>query len=564
MIKVKKIILPAVLILCLIGLVIFTGRFGRSPETVLSENAALASKESLDVANQLFRDTEKAWRNKSTKDIELIDNSSIAHSSGVQISENYIRISSPGIYRLKGSLTEGQVSVDCKGNVALILDDVNVTNSSDAAISVTDAEHLLIYLPDGSQSNISSGKQREIISSNANKDIDYASGAAIYSKDNLSIAGSGKLSVSGYINNGIATTDHLIIISGDIGISAVNNGLKGNDLVSITGGNISILSGGDGIQSDRDLSISGGKLDITAGDTSTVSLEESDNHRGPGFMDGNGKMPQQFQHFDGESPEDFTGSDAGFRRPSDNKLRNPMPDNRKDDSQSNNASSTSTKGIKSGGNLTITDGTITIKSADDGIHTDGTLIVSGGDINIIKSKEGMEGNQINIDSGNISITASDDGMNASGSNLPVLRISGGTIYVNANGDGLDSNGDLVIEGGSTVVDGPSNNGNGALDSGSENGGTIVCNAGTILAIGASGMAETFNSNSAQYSFIKNFSEMFTKETQISIYDENEKIIFEHISAKSFNSVVFSSPDLIPGHTYTISVGDKTETVTINK
>ena len=95
MIKVKKIIPPAVLILCLIGLVIFTGRFGRSPETVLSENAALASKESLDVANQLFRDTEKAWRNKSTKDIELIDNSSIAHSSGVQISDNYIRISSP-------------------------------------------------------------------------------------------------------------------------------------------------------------------------------------------------------------------------------------------------------------------------------------------------------------------------------------------------------------------------------------------------------------------------------------------------------------------------------------
>ena len=562
MIKVKKIILPAVLILCLIGLVIFTGRFGRSPETVLSENAALASKESLDVANQLFRDTEKAWRNKSTKDIELIDNSSIAHSSGVQISDNYIRISSPGIYRLKGSLTEGQVSVDCKGNVALILDDVNVTNSSDAAISVTDAEHLLIYLPDGSQSNISSGKQREIISSDTDNDIDSASGAAIYSKDNLSIAGSGKLSVSGYINNGIATTDHLIVISGDIDISAVNNGLKGNDLVSILSGNISILSGGDGIQSDRDLSISGGKLDITAGDTSTVSLEESDNHRGPGFMDGNGKMPQQFQHFDGESPEDFTGSDSGFRRPSDNKFRNPMPDNRKDDSQLNNASSTSTKGIKSGGNLTITSGTITIKSADDGIHTDGTLIVSGGDINIIKSKEGMEGNQINIDSGNISITASDDGMNASGGNMPLLRISGGSVYVNANGDGLDSNGDLVIEGGSTVVDGPSNNGDGALDSGSENGGTIVCNAGTILAIGASGMAETFNSNSAQYSFIKNFSEMFTKETQISIYDENEKIIFEHISAKSFNSVVFSSPDLIPGHTYTISAGDKTETIFI--
>ena len=51
-------------------------------------------------------------------------------------------------------------------------------------------------------------------------------------------------------------------------------------------------------------------------------------------------------------------------------------------------------------------------------------------------------------------------------------------------------------------------------------------------------------------------------TQITITDENGKTIFEHKSAKSFNSVVFSSPDLVLGNTYTITVGDQTETITI--
>ena len=177
------------------------------------------------------------------------------------------------------------------------------------------------------------------------------------------------------------------------------------------------------------------------------------------------------------------------------------------------------------------------------------------------------------------MTASDDGLNANGgssamfgrmpgqtntddSSLPVLKISGGTLYVNADGDGLDSNGDLIVEGGITIVDGPTNSGNGALDSGSENGGSIICNGGTILAIGASGMAESFESDSTQCSFIKNFSGTMQAGTQITVSDESGKTIFEYKSAKTFNSVVFSSPELVLGSTYTIAVGDQTETITI--
>ena len=263
-------------------------------------------------------------------------------------------------------------------------------------------------------------------------------------------------------------------------------------------------------------------------------------------------------------------------------------------------SEASTKGLKSGGDLTVSGGSITVNSVDDcihancsitvtggtfllstgddGFHADDTLTVSDGDITISKSYEGLEGHLIYLSGGNISVTSSDDGVNANGgssdmfgrmpnqtntddSSLPVLKISGGTLYVNADGDGLDSNGDLIIEGGITIVDGPTNDGNGALDSGSENGGTIVCNGGTIIAIGASGMAESFESDSTQCSFIKNFSGTMSAGTQIAITDENGKTIFEHKSAKSFNSIVYSSPELVLGSTYTITVGDQDETIT---
>ena len=74
------------------------------------------------------------------------------------------------------------------------------------------------------------------------------------------------------------------------------------------------------------------------------------------------------------------------------------------------------------------------------------------------------------------------------------------------------------------------------------------------------MAESFESNSTQCSFIKNFSGTMPAGTQITITDENGKTIFEHKSAKSFNSVVFSSPELVLGSTYTITVGDQSEII----
>ncbi|MCR5692163.1 MAG: carbohydrate-binding domain-containing protein [Eubacterium sp.] len=243
-------------------------------------------------------------------------------------------------------------------------------------------------------------------------------------------------------------------------------------------------------------------------------------------------------------------------------------------------------GIHADDSLELQEANIEIKAGDDAVHADSSLTVSGGELKITEAEEGLESNQISVTGGNISITSSDDGMNAFGgkNNMgggpgrlldeenqkenadedlpePNLNISGGEIYINAEGDGIDSNGNLNISGGQIFVDGPTNGGNGALDSGSENGGEIAITGGTVLAAGASGMAETFDDTSKQYSFQVALSENYQSGDTVTITDGDGKEIYSHELGKTGNNIVFSSPDLKEGASYTVKVGDQEETIT---
>lgn len=139
------------------------------------------------------------------------------------------------------------------------------------------------------------------------------------------------------------------------------------------------------------------------------------------------------------------------------------------------------------------------------------------------------------------------------SEMPLLTISGGSVYVNAQGDGLDSNGNLLIEGGTVIIDGSNNGGNGALDSGSENGGTLRVTGGTVLAIGASGMADCFESTSAQAYVCGNT--RWNAGDTIVIVDAGGKELLRHEAAKAGQSVIFSSPELVEGESVTVSAGN---------
>ena len=318
-----------------------------------------------------------------------------------------------------------------------------------------------------------------------------------------------------------------------------------------------------------------------------------------------GEMPDNFQP--GEAPEgmepptgmpdDFQPGEApeGMERPSD------MPDDLQPGNASGNTASSertesaSMKGLKSGsglvvyggaftldtaddslhtdGDCTINGGSFTLSSGDDGIHADGALTVNDGSIAIVKSYEGLEGASITINGGDIDVTASDDGLNASGGNdgsgrdgrddmfatdaTAWISIAGGHLTVDADGDGIDSNGNLVVTGGSTVVRGPVNSGNGALDFA----GTGTITGGTVIALGASGMALNFGGDSTQASVLVTLSG--TVSGAITLSDAEGNVLLAAENGKSYNSAVFSSPELAVGGTYTVTAGEISTDVTLD-
>ena len=236
------------------------------------------------------------------------------------------------------------------------------------------------------------------------------------------------------------------------------------------------------------------------------------------------------------------------------------------------------------GYVYIEGGDINISVGDDALHAEGLLIITGGDIDVSKSCEGVEGYKILATGGDIDVISSDDGFNAAGGSSgsgdnhdgfgggpgmdgvdmdadsdAYILITGGTININANGDGIDSNGCIGITGGSVYVLGSSDNGNGAMDYG-------ICAAitgGEIVAVGGSGMAQGFGDESTQCSALVNFDEWIDAGETITLTDSDGKEVLSYKADKKFNSIVISTSDMKQGETYTLTVGDQSSTFTLD-
>lgn len=177
--------------------------------------------------------------------IRLDGDSISVDGGGVLVSGSVATITNAGVYNIQGILNDGQIVVDTEDeeSVTLILNGAIITNLTGAPIYVANAEKVVINLAEGTQSVVSDGTEYAYLDESGEPN------AAVFSKDDLTINGSGTLTVNANYNNGIASKDDLIITSGTIIVNAVNDGIKGKDSVSIAGGNITIASGADGIQS---------------------------------------------------------------------------------------------------------------------------------------------------------------------------------------------------------------------------------------------------------------------------------------------------------------------------
>lgn len=518
-------------------------------------------------------------------------------------------ISAAGSYVFQGDLS-GKIKVEASPDdaVELVLNGVRMENPDGPCIKVVSAGTVTIVLREGTENLLVSG----------DPDHPSGTGSAVSSETDLILNGTGSLTVYGYNNNGIHSEGSIRIEDGTLVIYANGDGIEAEQDLTVENGEVTVTTLGIGKISDLSSILSGKGEFGFGGDP----FGNGSGGMAPDFGTDprSGAQPGQRPPSGGSFPDDFPGNmpgnqpdfgDNGMPFAFDGDFSGfdpgafPTEDfTDPEDGTGRKSASDSQKGLKAGNHLLICGGTVTVMTADDSVHCNGELEISGGslslasgddgihadesiqisegDIEILCSYEGIEAQHITVDGGTVSLVASDDGFNANGGSdsygfggffggrtssdkqagedgsLPSLIFNGGTIQVDASGDGLDSNGDLILNGGIILVDGPSMSANGALDSGSENGGVLLVNGGTLLAIGASGMAESPESDSAQAFVYQNVN--FNAGSEIRILDPDGNELLSHTAVRSGSNIVFSCPGLSVGDPVTILIdGSLTET-----
>lgn len=193
-----------------------------------------------------------------------------------------ITITKAGVYVVSGKLDNGQIIVDVqdKGTVRLVLNGVQINCADNAPIYLKNAGKTIISLQEGTENIISDGTK--YVLSDASTD---EPNAAIFSKDNLTINGTGKLTVYGNYNNGITSKDDLKITGGNIRIYSADDGIMGRDIVAVKEGSITVESKGDAIKSTNDTdTTSNNRLNINGGYLAVNSMGDGLDANGSIYM----------------------------------------------------------------------------------------------------------------------------------------------------------------------------------------------------------------------------------------------------------------------------------------
>lgn len=485
--------------------------------------------------------------------ITLADDATTIEGSGATVDGNVVTITETGDYVLSGTLTDGRIYVNVDGNVHLYLNGVTITSKDGAAIALFGKKKKTVTIVEGTVNTLSDAANYTVF---YNDDGDEPNGC-LFCKNNLTINGEGTLVVNGNYNNGISCKDDLVIYSGTITVNAKNNGIKGNDLLIIHSGKITVNAEGDGLKSDKEetdmgnVYVEGGEITIVSGEDGIQAYSRLVVTGGTiNVTSGGGAAKNTTVH-----TENMWGGSTSSDETSRKGLKSDLLISISAGTITVDANDDA---VHSNGTVLIEEGTLTLSSGDDGVHADELLSVSGGEITVTKSYEGLEAAKVYLYGGEISIVANDDGINAAdGTNSNTMQrnancqieIDGGTVYVNAQGDGIDSNGDLIVNGGTVLVNGPTSGANGALDAD----GSILLNGGVVVAVGASGMLETPSASSGQYSLVYAGNNIAAN-TVLTLKDADGNEVLTFTTAKSAQSVVISAPAIKSGATYTLYAG----------
>lgn len=432
--------------------------------------------------------------------IELNNTSATASSDSVKISGTTITITEEKTHIISGTLTDGMIIVDVdeSAKLQLVLDGAHITSQSSAPLYILEADKVFVTLVEGSQNTLTNGGAFTAIDDN---DID----GAIFSKQDLTLNGSGSLEVTSPAGHGIVCKDDLVFTGGTYGINAGEDGLNANDSIRITESSLEIEAGDDGIHVEDSLVIVSGQIDITkscegleafqmdiqGGDINIVASDDGLNASGSEETSDTTENQDVIPEMNGERPEMGKRPERGEHP----EMNGQPPEMNEERSEMN--------------------------------------------VERLGGFQGMGG-------------ASSANSNGS------IKISGGTLYINASGDGIDANGSLEITGGYITVAGPTYGDTAILDYDK----TGVITGGTFIGTGASGgMAQSF-SDSKQGVIAVSVGKQ-SAGTEIILKDSQGNTLLTHNPELDFSAVILSSPDIIKGERYMITVGTQSGEVEAN-
>jgi hypothetical protein len=403
------------------------------------------------------------------------------------LTSNY-EITTAGTYVFSGTLTGYQIRVKINDTdkAQIVLKNAHITSSDGPAIYILSGDKTFITLAEGTENSLTDTEKYTL------EDGDEPN-ACLFSKSDLTINGTGELTVTGNYNHGIYSKDDISLASGTLNVTAVNDAIKGKDFVQIAGGTYNLNAGSDGlvssnvddtalgyiviqdgtfditanndgIQAETVLQIENGTFNIKSGGGSENASFTSEGNmnenwgiwgggRGnggmfPGGTDGerpqmpNGEIPQMPngempQMPNGEFPQ-MPNENSSETTPEviSNMFEPTIQTLATENTDTAATVSDSAKGLKSGTGLLIMNGTFNLDTSDDTIHTNGDLSIINGTFDMSSGDDGVHADDACVIlGGKINIKKSYEAIEGNS-----ITIAGGEFDIISADDGFNAAG----------------------------------------------------------------------------------------------------------------------------
>lgn len=548
-----------------------------------------------------FTDREKSGSYKASEAVKITLNKTTAtvSGSGAKADGSTITITEEGVYIVSGTLEDGQIIVDASDSdkVQIVLDGVNINCETNAAIYVREADKVFITLAENSSNTLGGGNEYTQIDDNT---VD----GVIFSKSDLVCNGTGSLTIEADYKHGIVSKDDLVITGGTYKITAADNGITAKDQLKILDGSFDIdaansavkakntddtelgniyIAGGvftvkaeqDGFHATGSIVVDDGTITVNSGDDGFHAELDTVIHGGTIFVE------KSYEGLEGKRVV-VNGGDITVNASNDGVNAANSGDDGANAANSGDGGVNAANSGDDGANTT-NPGANAVGSGDDdsnaaSSNNDSSAAVNSSDDGSISGEaDGKEPPQMPPDTENgsdMQPSQDFDPENApSGGNAPqmmqrgsggggnselYIKITGGTLTVSADGDGLDSNGGLFVTGGTTIVYGPTSDGDSALDYD----GSAIVTGGTLAAIGSAGMTESFDEASTQPVITYYGTETQSADTTITLTDSDGSALFTVTPEKVYASIVLTCPEMKLDATYTLAAGTDNEEITL--